>query len=152
MSGAHVSTEPTYRQATTNDAESIANVIATVMKEPDPVGFSEPMTPEQVRTWIARQGGEVLRHLRPGVARGGEVVAVIAAVGAERDMDVEDERRVGRPAGVELVVNGGGHRRRPAREGRVGGDEVVPRDRLGDLAVVTGRRLAEHLHEASRAW
>ena len=58
MSGAHVSTEPTYRQATTNDAESIANVIATVMKEPDPVGFSEPMTPEQVRTWIARQGGE----------------------------------------------------------------------------------------------
>lgn len=58
MSGANVTTEPTYRQATINDAEAIARVIAEVLKEPDPVGFSEPMTPDQVRTWISRQGGE----------------------------------------------------------------------------------------------
>lgn len=55
---ANVSTEPTYRQANINDAEAIAGIIATVMKEPDPVGFADPMTPEQVRTWISRQGGE----------------------------------------------------------------------------------------------
>ena len=55
---ANVTAEPTYRQANTNDAEAIAAIITTVMKEPDPVGFSEPMTPDQVRTWISRQGGE----------------------------------------------------------------------------------------------
>ena len=58
MSGANVSAEPTYRQATTNDAEAIAHIISEVLKEPDPVGFAEAMTPDQVRTWISRQGGE----------------------------------------------------------------------------------------------
>lgn len=58
MSGTDVQAEPTYRQATSNDAQAIADVIATVVKEPDPVGFEGPMTADQVRTWIARQGGD----------------------------------------------------------------------------------------------
>ena len=51
-------TEPTYRQATTDDGEAIANVINTVVQEPAPVGFDGPTTAEEVRTWLTRQGGE----------------------------------------------------------------------------------------------
>ena len=58
MSGTDVQAEPTYRQATSNDAQAIADVIAAVVKEPDPVGFDGPMSVDQVRTWIARQGGD----------------------------------------------------------------------------------------------
>ncbi len=54
----NVQTEPTYRQATVNDADAIASVIETVLKEPDPVGFERPLTPDEIRTWISRQGGE----------------------------------------------------------------------------------------------
>jgi len=50
--------EPTYRQATIHDAEAVAAVINTVVQEPNPVGFEGPTTPEQVRTWLTRQGGE----------------------------------------------------------------------------------------------
>ena len=57
MSGA-VSAEPTYRQANINDADSISAIINEVVKEPDPVGFDGPQSPEQVRTWISRLGGE----------------------------------------------------------------------------------------------
>jgi GNAT superfamily N-acetyltransferase len=58
MSETNVKAEPTYRQANINDAEAIASVIQTVVKEPNPVAFDGPMTPDQVRTWLTRQGGE----------------------------------------------------------------------------------------------
>jgi len=58
MSGGGGTTEPTYRQANMNDADAIAAVIAVVVKEPDPVGFEGPMSPEQVRTWLSRLGSE----------------------------------------------------------------------------------------------
>jgi GNAT superfamily N-acetyltransferase len=51
-------TEPTFRQATIHDAEAIAEIINTVVQEPNPVGFEGPTTAEQVRTWLTRQGGE----------------------------------------------------------------------------------------------
>ena len=51
-------TEPSYRQATSHDAEAIAEIINTVVQEPNPVGFDGPTTAEQVRTWLTRQGAE----------------------------------------------------------------------------------------------
>ncbi len=51
-------TDPTYRQATSDDAETIAEIINTVVQEPNPVGFDGPTTAENVRTWLARQGDE----------------------------------------------------------------------------------------------
>lgn len=50
--------EPTYRQATIHDADAIAEVVNIVVKEPNPVGFDGPTTPDRVRTWLTRQGGE----------------------------------------------------------------------------------------------
>jgi GNAT superfamily N-acetyltransferase len=58
MSGTRVTAEPTYRQANINDAEEISAVIGAVVKEPNPVAFDGPLTPEQVRTWLTRLGGE----------------------------------------------------------------------------------------------
>jgi len=58
MTETNVQAEPTYRQANTNDAEAISSVIAAVVREPNPVAFDGPMSPEQVRTWLSRQGGE----------------------------------------------------------------------------------------------
>ncbi len=51
-------TEPTYRQATIHDAEAIAAIVNVVVQEPNPVGFEGSSTPDQVRTWLTRQGGE----------------------------------------------------------------------------------------------
>ena len=50
--------EPTYRQATIHDADAIAEIIAAVVKEPNPVGFEGPMSADEVRTWLTRLGGE----------------------------------------------------------------------------------------------
>lgn len=50
--------EASYRQATIHDAEAIAEIINTVVQEPNPVGFDGPTTAEQVRTRLTRQGGE----------------------------------------------------------------------------------------------
>lgn len=58
MSGTNVTAEPTYRQANINDAEEISAVIGAVVKEPNSVAFDGPLTPEQVRTWLTRLGGE----------------------------------------------------------------------------------------------
>ncbi|MBI5288899.1 MAG: GNAT family N-acetyltransferase [Chloroflexi bacterium] len=58
MSEINVQAEPTYRQANINDADAIASVIGEVVKEPDPVGFDRALTPDEVRTWIMRMGGE----------------------------------------------------------------------------------------------
>ncbi len=58
MTETNVKAEPTYRQANINDADAIATVITEVVKEPNPVAFEGPMTPEQVRTWLSRMGGE----------------------------------------------------------------------------------------------
>ncbi len=58
MSEINVQAEPTYRQANINDADAISAVIASVVKEPNPVAFDGPMSPEQVRTWLSRMGGE----------------------------------------------------------------------------------------------
>ena len=48
--------EPEYRRATSDDAEAVADIINTVVKEPNPVGFDGPTTPDNVRTWLTRQG------------------------------------------------------------------------------------------------
>ena len=48
--------EPEYRQAAIEDAEAVAAVINAVVKEPNPVGFDGPTTPENVETWLTRQG------------------------------------------------------------------------------------------------
>jgi len=58
MTETNVQTEPRYRQANVNDADEIARVIEIVVREPNPVGFDGAMSPEQVRTWLSRQGGE----------------------------------------------------------------------------------------------
>lgn len=49
-------TKATYRQATLEDAEAVATIINTVVEEPNPVGFDGPTTPENVETWLTRQG------------------------------------------------------------------------------------------------
>ncbi len=48
--------EPTYRQATSEDTEAIAAVIGAIVREPNPVGFAEALSAEQVRTWLERLG------------------------------------------------------------------------------------------------
>jgi GNAT superfamily N-acetyltransferase len=58
MSTTNVTTEPTYRQANTNDAEAIAAVIEDVVKEPNPVAFDHAWSAGEVRTWLSRMGGE----------------------------------------------------------------------------------------------
>jgi GNAT superfamily N-acetyltransferase len=50
--------EPVFRQATIHDADAIAQIINTVVQEPNPVGFEGPMTADGVRTWLTRLGGE----------------------------------------------------------------------------------------------
>lgn len=50
--------EPTFRQATIHDADTIAQIINTVVREPNPVGFEGAMTADDVRTWLTRLGGE----------------------------------------------------------------------------------------------
>ena len=58
MSDANVAAEPTYRQANVNDAAAIVHVIEVAMQEPNPVGFDHALTPDEVRTWLSRLGGE----------------------------------------------------------------------------------------------
>ncbi len=58
MSDTKVQSEPTYRQANVNDADAISRVIATVLQEPNPVGFERALTPDEIRTWLSRMGGE----------------------------------------------------------------------------------------------
>ena len=58
MSDTNVQAEPTYRQANINDADAISAVITEVVKEPDPVAFDRALSPDEVRTWIMRMGGE----------------------------------------------------------------------------------------------
>jgi GNAT superfamily N-acetyltransferase len=50
--------DPTYRQATIHDADAVSSIIEAVLKEPNPVGFEGPMSSDQVRTWLTRQGGQ----------------------------------------------------------------------------------------------
>jgi GNAT superfamily N-acetyltransferase len=50
--------EATYRQATIEDAEAIADVVNRVVQEPDPAGLEGPTTPDGVRTWLTRQSGQ----------------------------------------------------------------------------------------------
>jgi len=58
MPDTNVRTEPTYRQANVNDADAIAAVIEEVVKEPNPVAFERALTPDEVRTWMSRMGGD----------------------------------------------------------------------------------------------
>jgi RimJ/RimL family protein N-acetyltransferase len=46
----------TIRRATPEDADQIAQVIADVVAEPNPVGFTHKWTSDEVVAWIARQG------------------------------------------------------------------------------------------------
>jgi GNAT superfamily N-acetyltransferase len=50
--------EAAYRQATADDAERIARIIAAIVEEPNPVAFEGPLSPEQVRTWLIRLGAQ----------------------------------------------------------------------------------------------
>ncbi len=58
MAETNVQTEPTYRQANVNDADAISAVIAEVVKEPNPVAFERALSPDEVRTWMSRMGGD----------------------------------------------------------------------------------------------
>jgi GNAT superfamily N-acetyltransferase len=58
MSDANVAAEPTYRQANINDAGAVSHVIEVAMREPNPVGFDHALSPDEVRTWLSRLGGE----------------------------------------------------------------------------------------------
>ena len=53
-----VQVEATYRQATADDAGAIAAVIEAIVREPNPVGFAEALSAEQVRTWLERLGSD----------------------------------------------------------------------------------------------
>lgn len=44
------------RRATRADTVQIAEIIEQVRSEPNPVGFADPMSPEQVAAWLERQG------------------------------------------------------------------------------------------------
>ena len=61
-----------YRRATLEDAEALAGVIETLMKEPDPVGFERAFSAAAVRTWLSRQGegGAVFLCLVDGAVAG----------------------------------------------------------------------------------
>jgi GNAT superfamily N-acetyltransferase len=50
--------EPVYRQARVSDADAVSQIISAVVREPDPVGFDGPMTPDEVRTWLTRLGAD----------------------------------------------------------------------------------------------
>lgn len=50
--------DPSYRQATIHDADAVAAIIKAVLDEPNPVGFEGALTPDQVRMWLTRLGGE----------------------------------------------------------------------------------------------
>jgi RimJ/RimL family protein N-acetyltransferase len=45
------------RRADTEDAAQIAEIIAEVRGDSNPTGFEDAQTPEQVESWITRQGG-----------------------------------------------------------------------------------------------
>lgn len=64
--------QPTYRRATAEDAEAIADVIARLVEEPHPVGFERALSPEQVRAWLSRlgEGGAVFLCLVDGSLAG----------------------------------------------------------------------------------
>ncbi|HUS81742.1 MAG TPA: GNAT family N-acetyltransferase [Dehalococcoidia bacterium] len=47
---------PSFRRATTDDAEEIASVIDAVMKDAHPVGFERAYSADEVRTWLSRLG------------------------------------------------------------------------------------------------
>ncbi len=65
-------TDPTYCQATTDDAGVIAGIINAIVKEPNPVGFDGETTPERVETWLTRLGdaGGIFLCLLEGEAIG----------------------------------------------------------------------------------
>jgi ribosomal protein S18 acetylase RimI-like enzyme len=46
----------TVRLATPEDADQIAEIIAEVVSDPDPVSFDHAWTADEVRSWIRRQG------------------------------------------------------------------------------------------------
>ena len=46
------------RRATTDDASQIAEIIAEISSDPDPVGFAETLDQQQVAAWIERQGDD----------------------------------------------------------------------------------------------
>ena len=59
MTDINVQAEPTYRQANVNDADAISAVIAKVVsRNRTPSHSSAPLSPDEVRTWISRMGGE----------------------------------------------------------------------------------------------
>ena len=46
------------RRATKQDATQISEIIAELLREPDPVAFGSQRTPEDIATWIDRQGDD----------------------------------------------------------------------------------------------
>lgn len=64
------------RRATKADAAQISQIIEEVRSEPEPVGFAEPMSPEQVEAWIDRQGEDGATF----VVDDGRIVVAFAAL------------------------------------------------------------------------
>ena len=64
--------EATLRLATAADAPAIAAIIARIMQEPNPVGFREALSEEQVGGWLRRLGGEGCLYV---AEVGGQIVA-----------------------------------------------------------------------------
>lgn len=50
--------EATIRRAAAADAADVAAIISRVVQEPNPVGFSEAQTGEQVARWLSRLGDQ----------------------------------------------------------------------------------------------
>lgn len=48
----------TIRRATRADAAQISEIIAELLREPNPVAFSSPRTPVEVEEWMERQGDQ----------------------------------------------------------------------------------------------
>lgn len=44
------------RRATPTDANEIADVIGEILRDPNPVGFDNPLRPDEVLAWMERQG------------------------------------------------------------------------------------------------
>lgn len=66
----------TIRRATPDDAEQVAEIIGEVVSEANPAGFTRAWTPDEVRSWIDRQGEDGALF----VADDGQGVLAFAAV------------------------------------------------------------------------
>ena len=72
----------TVRRAVDSDAEAISEIISDVLSENIPVAFEAPMSPQEVRDWLARQGNHGAMFV---VDDDGRVVAFASVDRSEED-------------------------------------------------------------------